>query len=277
VVIEGRPCRSIELSNEDEPNETPFPMASLRRPGSPTVPFPRPRAARRSPARDYEQTADLGVGRPALAPDSWQQRTTHTLRLVLSDPDHRPHLIAGLVVCAAAAVVIFFAGRSPVAGTGPLGQATSSLSAESQAPGRRAPLGEVAPPVVSPSSGQAAVSEIDQPTTDRAAGDPLDEVAERVDPESPLRGEELAPGLVVPPRGALPPGAQAPGAPARDTERSGAATSPGPNAPAREATSAEASAVPPGSDARAPTLKPSGKKPGEPAPPHRGGDFDFGI
>jgi len=210
-----------------------------------------------------------------LAPNSWQQRTTHTLRLVLSDPDHRPHLIAGLVVCAAAAVVIFFAGRSPVAGTGPLGQATNSLSAESQAPGRRS-LADEAPAVGSPRSGPAVVNEIEQPTADPAAGDPLDEVAERVDPESPLRGEELAPGLVVPPRGALPPGAQPPGAPARDTGRSGAAaTSPGPNAPA--ATSAEASAVPPGSDARAPALKPSGKKPGEPAPPQRGGDFDFGI
>src|SRR6185503_16149396 len=81
-----------------------------------------------APESSYEAAPELGGhGVPF---QNWQERTQNTLRIVLTDPDHRPHLVAGLVVCAAAALVIFISGRSPVAGTGVLGQATRSLSTE---------------------------------------------------------------------------------------------------------------------------------------------------
>jgi hypothetical protein len=284
LVISGTPCKSIDVSSENDSMDPPPSIAALRRLGSPTVPFPRPRAAPRGMPRE-EDSAAHDPGRTTM-PQSWQERTGQTLRVVLTDPDHRPHLVAGLVVCLAAALVIFVAGRSPVAGTSVLGQTTVSLTVE---PGS-------APPAREPESHPQAGSSDPSP---RAAKDdtPAPEPNEvlQTEPSSELAtggaapaGEELAPGLILPPRaplggtgataGARPdkPKAVAPSAsplPPTRTEpvRPAAAADRGTPLAAEGRSPAPASPVPP----RAPAKKP-GAEPNAPARPGNG-DFDFGI
>jgi hypothetical protein len=226
-------------------------------------------------------------------PQGWQERTGQTLRIVLTDPDHRPHLVAGLVVCAAAALVIFLVGRSPVAGTS-LGQTTGALKTETAvAPPVRAPEPLPRPTTPEPSS---ATADPDPPST---------EVVEVLQPESRtefvkgpgLSGEELAPGLILPPRGptggagaaatgvrpdkpkAAPP-SPSPLPPTR-TEPAHPAASPAERGPlgtvsAPTSTQARPPAAPAGPVPPRAAPKKSGAEPSLPARPGNG-DFDFGI
>jgi hypothetical protein len=205
LVIAGTPCRSIDFPSDDEAIDSVVP---LRRLGNATVPFPRPRAAARS-ARAEEVHSDemLPDAYRQQAPQSWRNRTHNTLRVVLTDPDHRPHLVAGLLVCSAAALVIFALGRSPVSGTGMLGQTTGSLSGPSAAPAAR-PGASPPPAAAEEASGKSPLGA----GTPAAAASTGVEVVEQAEPAEPrrdgpaLEGEEVAPGLVVPPR-ATPPSA----------------------------------------------------------------------
>jgi len=308
LVIAGAPCKSIDVSSGEDDEELPPSIAALRRPGSPTVPFPRPRAASRTMHWELDAAAGDAPGRDTI-PQSWQERTGHTLRIVLTDPDHRPHLIAGLVVCAAAALVIFAAGRSPVAGTGVLGQATRSLD-----PAPSPPTAAASSVPVDPLQRPASTDSV--PSTPAGAGAAAPQPGALPEtPQAPrLQGEELAPGLVIPPHTA-PAEAEAhahagpkpsPG-PNSSTSNSGTSNSVPPNsaphavlpssAPPRPATPSsalpqpgpkgEARPAPPGHPATtgtdlhppvAPRAAP--KKPGTeigvPARPANG-DFDFGI
>jgi serine/threonine-protein kinase len=288
MVIAGTPCKSIDDSSEED-GELPPSIAALRRPGSPTVPFPRPRAASRAMPWELDAAADDPTGRDTI-PQSWRERTGHTLRIVLTDPDHRPHLIAGIVVCAAAALVIFAAGRSPVAGTGELGQATRSL--EPPAPASpAAPASPTAPATPSPGTTEPLQRAA---TLDSAASAAPGGNAAAPAPEAAqlprLRGEELAPGLVIPPRTpaetearprtesrpkpspSLPPSA-APASPAL-RPASGPVGEARPAPPGQPATSG--AELHPSVAPRAAPKKPGGTEPGAPARPANG-DFDFGI
>ncbi|HEU4578152.1 MAG TPA: protein kinase [Polyangiaceae bacterium] len=294
MVIAGSPCKSIEVSAEGD-DELPPSIAALRRPGSPTVPFPRPRAASRAMPWEIDPSAGDPPGRDTI-PQSWRDRTGHTLRIVLTNPNHRPHLIAGIVVCAAAALVIFAAGRSPVAGTGVLGQATRSLEPP-------------APPAAAESPQRTGSREL--PPSAATPAPRVDAVAP--DPAPPgLQGEELAPGLVIPARsttseaparGEPKPGASPAGTPAGARPSSPLppssppASSPhpvssAPPAPSPHAVPAPAGHPAPPGDARstqpaspgtdlhgvAPRAAPKKLAPEPGAPPRpAGGDFDFGI
>jgi hypothetical protein len=277
MVIAGAPCKSIDVSS-DEDGELPPSIAALRRPGSPTVPFPRPRAAARAMPWELEPDAGDVPGRDTI-PQSWRERTGHTLRVVLSDPDHRPHLIAGIVVCAAAALVIFAAGRSPVAGTGALGQATRSL--EPPAPGIPAPAPAGTPDRLQRPSPDSTLA---QPSANAAAPAPEEAKPSR------LQGQEVAPGLVIPrtppaesderprteSRPKSSPSAAPPSAPPAPTLHPAPAAAPGDARPAPPGHAATA-----GAELHAPVApRAAPKKPGtEPGAPPRAtnGDFDFGI
>jgi hypothetical protein len=293
MVIAGAPCKSIDVSSEDDA-ELPPSIAALRRPGSPTVPFPRPRASARAMPWELDPMSGDVPGRDTI-PSSWRERTGHTLRVVLTDRDHRPHLIAGLVVCAAAAVVIFAAGRSPVAGTGVLGQATRSL----EPPVQNVPATPATPSMAEPQ--RRASPEAAAPPSSANAPEAASEA-----PQSPrLQGEELAPGLVIPPPppkpaeaavrphtdlkpkpGLSPSTPAAPASPAFHPAASGASHAAAPVPAAREAGAGAESAtsIPPMSTPPMSALpvapRAAPKKPGtEPGAPPRpaNGDFDFGI
>jgi hypothetical protein len=193
--IEGAPCKPIETSVHHA-NFDFGAFDASRRPANPTVPFPRPRPVPRTTTLPdpSDETPDIGRA-------SWHGTTTRTIRFVLTSPDHKPQRIAALLVCAAAALVIFAVGRSPIAGTAGIGQATGALSAD--------PNGKPAPSVLAPpadardelekASGQDPRAEPEAPAgLDVASGS-----ADAPEPGSPA-GDELAPGLVVPP--AEPPG-----------------------------------------------------------------------
>jgi serine/threonine protein kinase len=284
LVIAGTPCRSIDVSAEYEEGEPPS-LASLRRPGSPTVPFPRPRAASRGVPRDPTDPA-ADPGRTTAVSPSWQERTHHTLRIVLTDRDHRPHLVAGFVVCAAAALVIFLAGRSPVSGSGVLDQATRSLSTEpAGTPPAALKPSLAAPPARSPRPEEPSLQALAaQPKVpDSAQGDTIE-----VLPPAPsadeakvtaLPGVEVAPGLIVPPH------AQAESPAGRlhpDKTKPGVNPTPSPlpptSLPRTEPHPAGAQHPSPPPSGAVPA-RAAGKKPGDPATPPRPAnpDFDFGI
>lgn len=293
LVISGTPCKSIDVSSVNDSLEPPS-FAGLRRPGSPTVPFPRPRAATRGLPRDTETLSPDSVGRATIT-QSWQ-RTGQTLRVVLTDPGHRPHLVAGLLVCAAAALVIFAVGRSPVAGTSVLGQTTGALTVEPVgAPPARAP--EPAPSTATNNPSPAGVNR------DTPATEPIEVLEPPASSElvggTALPGEEVAPGLVVPPRTAnggasaatvvrpagkprapvsspspLPPTRSEPvhtAAPAAPADRRLGATERGAPASADLGSPSPTSPVPQRAAPRRP-----GTDPNVPARPGNG-DFDFGI
>jgi serine/threonine protein kinase len=277
--IEGAPCRPIETGVGRATLEDMF-GDGPRRPANPTVPFPRPRVAPRmstahslSP-QGMDQTPDIGRS------NTWHGTTSRTLRFALTGPDNRPQRVAAAVVCLAAGLVIFAIGRSPVSGTSSIGQATESLSAERssqpaysggdpQTGAAPAPSGHLpAPAEATLPSELAAASGSDA----RDEGEGSDVVPP---PEPPsLPGEELAPGLVVPPLAE-------PGKHATGTGQDAAAPSSG--APKASAAPSPPGAAPGAPAAAPPPSRATPKKPTAPAalppPPARkpSGELDFGI
>jgi hypothetical protein len=180
------------------------------------------------------------------------------LRVVLTSRDHKPQRVAAAVVCAAAALVIFAVGRSPIAGTAGIGQATGSLTAEPAQQPQNAPI--LADPgtrsELAQASGSDAMNDLSAPPANGRAHEP-----------APLEADELAPGLIAPPRDTT-----GPTRPASDTSPADAAV---PNAAAGKSTRAVA---PPAA------TKTSVKKPPPPPPaslptPARNPstELDFGI
>jgi serine/threonine protein kinase len=261
--IEGAPCKPIETKQRAS-FDADLLGDALRRPANPTVPFPRPRVLPRQTgpnpaASGMDETPDIGRS------SSWHGTTTRTLRVVLTSPDHKPQRVAAAVVCAAAALVIFAIGRSPVAGTAGIGQATGSLSAEPGTKPVQPPiLAEPEPrPELAAASGSDSMS--DSPEASASSGRSRD--------PAPLEADELAPGLVAAPRDS-----QGTTRPASDTSAADAAV------PGSSAGRATRPAVPPPS-------KPSPKKSPPPAsaasppspaslptPPRKNStELDFGI
>jgi len=278
--IAGTPIRPIETR---DPRTDTGNIDPLRRPAHPTVPFPRPRVAQRNPA--YPQAPDElpDLGR------TWQGTTTRTLRFVLTGRDHKPQRIAAALVCAAAALVIFVVGRSPISGTANIGQTTGSLSAE---PGQKAAGGSL---LADPGRSELAVASGSEPAG--AATRP--DVVPPSEP-SPRAGVELAPGLVVPPPGlsrgpsdierALAPSGSA------SSLASGGATALNPAPNARASSTVGDAAAPSGAASQsvppqpsqppltpprakpAPRKAPSPPPPAVPAPQRKpNGELDFGI
>jgi hypothetical protein len=190
--IEGAPCKPIETP--DNPARFDFSaFDASRRPANPTVPFPRPRPVPRTTTlpNPSDETPDIGRA-------SWHGTTTRTLRFVLTSPDHKPQRVAAILVCAAAALVIFAVGRSPIAGTAGIGQTTGALSAD--------PSSKPAPPVLPPPSearGELTQASGQDPSAAPGAPDELDVPSRSETPPdpSPPEGDELAPGLVLRPAG----------------------------------------------------------------------------
>jgi eukaryotic-like serine/threonine-protein kinase len=173
--IEGAPCKPIDTSGSLA--DIGLPPDGIRRPANPTVPFPRPRVPRRNDATPNPSSDDT----PDIGHASWHGTTSRTLRFVLTSPDHKPQRVAAALVCAAAALVIFVLGRSPVPGTARIGQATESLNAD---PVQKAASGSlIADPVVSTELAAATGS------------DPSGDVVPPREP-APLAPHELAPGLI---------------------------------------------------------------------------------
>lgn len=223
----------------------------MARPTHPTVPFPRPRVASRAAAA---ATDDSDIER------NWNGTSTRTLRFVLTSPDHKPQRIAAALVCAAAALVIFAIGRSPVSGTARigLGQSTEALSTE-RGPAPRKPAEVLADPAtdLAAASGSDAEGELPVKGPEATKTDEADERDER----QPSPPGELAPGLIAPgAAGAVQAGRGS--APAAD------AAAPGPAEP-----EAAPPHVPP-PPRRATTPAPL---PPPPPPPKAPGDLDFGI
>ena len=279
--IAGTPIRPIETR---DPRTDTGNVDPLRRPAHPTVPFPRPRVAPRNPAYPPapDELPDLGR--------TWQGTSTRTLRFVLTGRDHKPQRIAAALVCAAAALVIFVVGRSPISGTANIGQTTGSLSAE---PGQKAAGGTL---LADPARSELAVASGSEP-----AGAPTRPDVVPPGEPPPRAGVELAPGLVVPPPGlsrgpsdierALAPNApvSSPGTGGSTSAGAGTALSPAANA---RASSTLGDAAAPGSAASqsvpaqvtpprakpAPRKAPSPPPPPVPAPQRKpNGELDFGI
>jgi hypothetical protein len=141
-----------------------------------------------------DETPDIGRA-------SWHGTTTRTLRFVLTSPDHKPQRVAAVVVCAAAALVIFAVGRSPVAGTAGIGQTTGALSADPNQ--KAAPAAPRPAPETSPELEKASGSDRKDPKPELDAPQKVD--APRGPAASPERdapaSDELAPGLVLPATG----------------------------------------------------------------------------
>ncbi|HWO11392.1 MAG TPA: protein kinase [Polyangiaceae bacterium] len=264
--IEGAPCKPIETRADPSADH-------LRRPAHPTVPFPRPRVAPRSPAYTPAPDEPLDLGR------TWQGTTTRTLRFVLTSRDHKPQRIAAALVCAAAALVIFVAGRSPVSGTANIGQATGSLSAE---PAQRSVSGGL---LADPARSELAVASGSEPGGEASRPDVVPPA------EPPARpGVELAPGLVLPPPGVA---ARGPGDVERAATPGSGSASAATTGSGRAGEGAPGDAAAPGSAAPAPSSgapaptpprakpaprKPPGPTPVSPSPPGKpSGDLDFGI
>jgi hypothetical protein len=192
---------------------------------------------------------------PALggSPDETPLRSpAKTLQLVLRSPEHKPQRVAAAFVCVAATIVIFVFGRSPIAGTESIGQATGALSAGPQ----DAPLAKESAPILADPA--AADKELKKLGEADALSDPLSE------PQPALVGDELAPGLVVPPE---------PGSinNAKD-DKTEAVGSPSTTAKATSA-NAPVSASP----ARAPQRPAKRRQPKPAKKRRRSSDFDFGI
>lgn len=250
--IEGAPCKPIDTGGARSLFDTAV-LGEMRRPANPTVPFPRPRVAPRQSAAPHapvngEETPDIGR-------TSWHGTTTRTLRFVMTMPDHKPQWVAAALVCAAAALVIFVLGRSPVAGTAGIGQATEALSTER---GQKA----AAPPVLAdppPRSELATVSGSGSPADiRRSSGGPS------AREPAPLEEDELAPGLVIP--------TQEPGGSTRPASETSTVDAAVPSAPGIKS---PRPAAPPAS-------KPPVKKPTTPASlptpaPRKSSELDFGI
>jgi serine/threonine protein kinase len=249
--IEGAPCKPIDTGGAPSLFDTAV-LGEMRRPANPTVPFPRPRVSpRHASAANGDETPDIGRA-------SWHGTTTRTLRFMMAIPDHKPQWVAAALVCAAAALVIFVLGRSPVAGTAGIGQTTEALSAE---PGQQ-PATATAPVLADPSapselatvSGSGSSADVHRPSGGPSAREP-----------APLEDGELAPGLVVP---ASEPGGQT--RPASEVSTVDAAV---PSAAAGN--KSPRPAAPPAS-------KPPVKKPTTPASlptpaPRKSSELDFGI
>ena len=293
--IEGAPCKSIELAvvKDAAVESSFFGNDTLRRPSNPTVPFPRPRVQPREAVVAQDDFPLLGH---APGQGTWRGTTSRTLRVALTSPDRRPQRVAAVLVCALAALVIFVLGRSPVAGTGKIGQATGALAPESvQSPSglpQRAD-GEASGSTASNSSASKLDDSraLDNAGSDNAGSDNADmgtasaQLAQPGDPggeASPLPGEELAPGLVVPPSPARVPTRAAPAARKAPPARTNSPTRTSPAAPSGASQGASERAKL-GRAASRPGTSPSSttqsKKPAPvPAPQRKsGGDFDFGI
>ncbi|MEY2932271.1 MAG: hypothetical protein RL033_3020, partial [Pseudomonadota bacterium] len=302
LAIAGAPCRSIDVTDDDD--DAMDSVVPLRRLGNATVPYPRPRAASRSAAAEDEGLGDQGY--IPQSPQSWRNRTSNTLHVVLTDPGYRPHLVAGLLVCSAAALVIFALGRSPVSGTGLLGQTTGSLSGRESAAAEPSRSGSPSSlPATGARSGSAAAGTGSSALPSLGARDPAiadapsGAAASGAASASALQGEELAPGLVVPPAAALPstalpstglPPTALPSSPKPTDPAKATSPSPLPSAPVPSPGRAEPARAPGGPASGAlpaspplPTSTPPRatppRKPGAEAPLPRPGnpDFDFGI
>jgi serine/threonine protein kinase len=249
--IEGAPCKPIDMGGAHSLFDAAG-LGEIRRPANPTVPFPRPRVAPRhssaSPGASGDETPDIGRA-------SWHGTTTRTLRFMLAIPDHKPQWVAAALVCAAAAIVIFILGRSPVAGTAGIGQSTEALSAE---PGQRPAISPVlADPTarseIATVSGSGSSADVHRSSGGPTAREP-----------APLEDEELAPGLVVP---ASEPGGQ---------------TRPASEISTVDAAAPSAAGNPSSRPAAPPASRPPVKKPTTPASlptpaPRKSSELDFGI
>lgn len=303
-VIEGAPCRAIEVT--EAPVELSLDSVSngvedLRR-SSATMPFPRPRFLARHSAAEPDTSAEGSVEQSARAflagmaeQPAWRE-TTRSLRFVLKSPDHKPQRIAAVVVCAAAALVIFFVGRSPIAGTGTIGQTRSSLSTE---PGQTAKNDSTGLTTTVRPGGPAATDPgVNPPPEESGAVDPGITAGDVVPgaprgsdspDEAPSIDEEIAgepntaspkattPGGRAQPRDELAPGLKMP-----PTQKTSAPAPPRPAArpprpaPPRPPTTGAAPRTEPGPQ-RAPAARPQ-NAPEPPATPRRSsGEFDFGI
>jgi hypothetical protein len=220
-----------------------------KRPAHATVPFPRPRLPLARPASASGTAGPNDTPMPEPSAPVLARSPTETLRFVLTSPDHKPQRVAGAVVCAAAAIVIFATLRSPVTGTESIGETTGSLSLEPAGgdAAERDPL--LAPPTV---PGDKAAD---------ATGEPDDDPLAEVQPK--LAGQELAPGLVVPSAEGEANARKNDKAEGKSSNADGSTASGGPNAPALTTPST------PKSKPRRRTAKPTRKR--------RSTDFDFGI
>lgn len=255
---EVAPSKGIHISAVVPVEDSFFSAAeSLRRPNNPTVPFPRPRVQPRVPGAASEPFPGAS-GRPETA--TWRGSTSQTVRFVLTSPDHKPQRVAAVVVCAAAALVIFAINRSPIAGTASIGQARGALSTE---PGKSAPQPRPADP-------SAPSAETTPPKPSGVEGQGR---------EAPLAGRELAPGLVIPQGEAQP----AAGSSLVPGEAAGPSSSPSRSRPPRAAPRAAGTDAPPRARPAPPQPRaepaPSSRRsaPEPPQPSKSGGDFDFGF
>lgn len=263
--IEGAPCRSIDVTSDEwAPDELSFGLEEgVRRPANPTVPFPRPRVAPRlATALDPEEAPDTLPAPTARNPNGgWKSSTTRTIRFVLTSADHKPQRIAALVVCSAAALVIFLVGRSPVGGTGSgIGQATGALSTEPATSEHAAPV--TADPAAHPERAAGAPDPAEVAVTGGAEPQPVAADAPGHLEPAPSPSGASSPSAVEPPIGESP-------SPAGVTAPAPASS--GPTLPAAGRTDpngSTSSAVPPRG-----TLKktdPASQRPPSP-------EFDFGI
>jgi eukaryotic-like serine/threonine-protein kinase len=254
MAIEGAPCKPIETF--DSLADIGLPPDGVRRPANPTVPFPRPRVPRRTdgssnPASD--ETPDIGHA-------GWHGTTSRTIRFVLTSPDHKPQRVAAFLVCAAAALVIFVLGRSPVPGTARIGQATESLNADPVQKSASATV--TADPVAATELAAASGSDPAGDVTARSEVVPPREPA-------PLAPDELAPGLIYSPGDPARPAAEGSGADAAVPNSATGAKVPHP-------AGISPAAVPPA--AKPPAPRKSTSPASLPVPPRKTShDLDFGI
>jgi hypothetical protein len=212
--IEGAPCRPIETGDgrsrvsENSMFDTSVLGEGSRRPANPTVPFPRPRVFQPNKSSNPSDTsasgyAGFGNSPPSGAEEtpadfgrsSWHGTTTRTIRFVLTSPNHKPQRVAAALVCAAAALVIFAIGRSPIAGTAGIDQATESLSADRASKPVR-PVGLADPPARSELAVASGSDRISNAMGELPA--PSSSAPARPREPAPLEPDELAPGLVDP-------------------------------------------------------------------------------
>jgi hypothetical protein len=179
------------------------------------------------------------------------------LSFVLTSRDHKPQRVAAVLVCAAAALVIFVMGRSPVSGTATIGQAKSALNPE----GTPAPIGSE--PAPRPPAGASPDAQPKDPT---------------------VTGRDHARGLVVPANEAQTVGgssepSSAPAVRGHDQRPSEQSTPANPerNAPNLSAPKPPASPADPAQKSRTEPKAPVKRNPAPTPPGGKGGEFDFGI
>ncbi len=247
--------RSVEISAVVPVHDPPAHGSdSMRRPANPTVPFPRPRLLPRLSPAEGDATPMRGVG----SGHTWRGQTTRTLNFVWANRDHKSQRIAAVLVCAAAAFVIFVVGRSPVSGTATIGQAKSALNPE----GTPAPI-----------SGEPAAPPRAAPQDARPSGE--------TEAPAMTTSRDVAGDLAVPASEAQTVGgsSESPRAPAGRAGGQGLSEPPRP-IQASPPTSAPKSPAPPAEPAQKSRteLKAPVKRNSEPTPPGgKGGEFDFGI